>query len=1057
MFLVLKALRRPITVLVAVIAIVLSAGLAIRSAPVDIFPDLGVPVIYVVQPYGGMSPAQMEGQIVGYYEYHFLYIAGIEHIESSSIQGMAMLKLYFHPGTNIAQSMAQVTAMAFRATSFMPPGTLPPFIVRFDAGSIPVGQLVFSSPSRSEAEIQDLALYRVRPLLATLPGVSAPPPSGGKVRTIVAYVDPDRMRAYRISPEEIAATVARENLTLPAGNARIGDYTTIASTNAMVEKPADLGNIPLRTGAGPTVFLRDLARIEDGADIVYNLALVNGHRTVYMPLTKRADASTLEVVNNIKAALPRMRAQVPDDVKVDLEFDQSIYVKNAMRGLATEGILGAVLTSLMVLLFLANWRSALIVILTIPFSVLAALVGLRLSGQTLNIMTLGGLALAIGILVDEATVAIENFHTHLGRGKPASLAVVHSMREVMLPRFLAMLCVIAVFIPSLFMVGIGRALFPPLALAVAFAMIASYLLSSTLVPVLSVLLFRNRTSAEVKRPEGRFERLRDRYGRVCHTLVRRPALVLAGYLLVLAIILVPAALLIRTELFPRVDAGQVQIRIRGPAGTRLERTEETVRRTEAILREEAGTGFVDLTLANIGTPAWSYPVNGVFVWNSGPHEALLMASLKPGKRPSITTLEARLRQRLATEMPDVRFSFEAGDIVSQVLNFGAPTPINVTVSGNKLAETRAFTEKLADELRRSPSLRDVQMPQALDYPSVEVKIDRERAGQLGVTVDRIGRSVVAATSSSVLVTPNFWVAPATGVPYRVAIRVPENQIDSLEALRNLPIMLDGSPRPLLTDVATVARGVTPGELDHLNSQRMLSVTANVVGNDLARAGHEVAAALERTGEVPRGATVSVRGQVEQMQKTLDSLKQGLLMAVVVVLLLLTANFQSLRDALIVLSTVPAVLAGVALMLLATGTTLNVESLMGTIMSIGVSLANALLLVTFARDRREAGEQPATAAVAAASGRLRPVLMTSLAMIAGMLPMAFGWGEGGEQTAPLGRAVIGGLAASLVATLGMLPAMYALGTRKGAWRSPSLAPEDPAGGAPRVTAPEGWVQ
>jgi multidrug efflux pump subunit AcrB len=501
----------------------------------------------------------------------------------------------------------------------------------------------------------------------------------------------------------------------------------------------------------------------------------------------------------------------------------------------------------------------------------------------------------------------------------------------------------------------------------------------------------------------------------------------------------------------------MQIRIRAPAGTRLERTEETVRRAEAILREEAGPGFVDLTLANIGNPPWSYPVNGVFVWNSGPHEALLMASLKPGKRPSISVLEARLRRRLAAEMPDVHFSFEAGDIVSQVLNFGAPTPINVTVSGNKLAETRAFTEKLADELRRSPSLRDVQMPQALDYPSVEVKIDRERAGQLGVTVDRIGRSVVAATSSSVLITPNFWVAPATGVPYRVAIRVPENQIDSLDALRNLPIMPDGSPRPLLTDVATVAQGVTPGELDHLNSQRMLSVTANVVGNDLAQAGREVLAALKRSGEAPRGATVSVRGQVEQMQKTLDSLKQGLILAVVVVLLLLTASFQSLRDALIVLSTVPAVLAGVAVMLLATGTTLNVESLMGAIMSIGVSVANALLLVTFARDRREAGEQPATAAVSAASGRLRPVLMTSLAMIAGMLPMAFGWGEGGEQTAPLGRAVIGGLAASLVATLGMLPAMYALGTRKGAWRSPSLAPEDPVGGAPHMNAAEGWPQ
>jgi multidrug efflux pump subunit AcrB len=576
------------------------------------------------------------------------------------------------------------------------------------------------------------------------------------------------------------------------------------------------------------------------------------------------------------------------------------------------------------------------------------------------------------------------------------------------------------------------------------------------VPVLSVLLFRNRTAAGVEHPVGRFERFRDRYVRWCAAGLRRPLLIVAVAAVAAVAMLVPA-LRIRTELFPRVDAGQMQIRIRGPAGTRLERTEETVHRTEAILREEAGAQFVQLTLANIGNPPWSYPVNGVFVWNSGPQEALLLASLKPGKRPSIAALEARLRQRLAAEMPETHFSFEAGDIVSQVLNFGAPTPINVTVSGNKLAETRAYTEKLAGELRRSPSLRDVQIPQALDYPSVDIKIDRERAGQLGVTVDRIGRSVVAATSSSTLVNPNFWVAPATGVPYRVAIRVPENQIDSLEALRNLPIMPDGAPRPLLADVASVASGVTPGELDHLNSQRMLSVTANVAGGDLARAGREVAAALRRTGEVPRGATVSIRGQVEQMQKTLDSLKQGLLLAVLVVLLLLTANFQSVRDALVVMSTAPVVLGGVAMVLLATGTTLNVESLMGAIMAIGVSVANALLLVTFARDRRQAGDSPVDAALAAAGSRLRPVLMTTLAMIAGMIPMALGWGEGGEQTAPLGRAVIGGLLASLLATLGMLPAMYALGTRKGAWRSPSLAPEGPADGAPRVPAPEGWVQ
>ncbi len=1039
MFLVLRALRRPFTVLVAVLAILLSAGLAVRRAPVDIFPDLGVPIIYVVQPFGGMSPSQMEGEIVSYYEYHFLYVAGIEHIESQSIQGMAMLKLYFQPGTDIAEATAQTTAMTFRATSFMPPGTLPAFIVRYDAGSIPAGQLVFSSDRRSDAEIQDLALYRVRPVLSTIPGVSAPPPSGGKVRTIVVYADPDRMRSYGIAPDEIATTLARENLTLPAGNVRVGDFTTISQTNAMVQKPTDLESIPLRTGSGPTVYLRDVARVEDGADIVYNIALVNGRRTVYMPVTKRPDASTLDVDNALKAMLPKMRSLVPDDIRIDLAFDQSIYVKGAISGLVTEGLLGAVLTALMVLLFLRDWRSALIVVLTIPFSLLAAVVGLRVVGQTVNIMTLGGLALAIGILVDEATVAIENIHRHLEHTPQAGRAVVAAMREVIVPRFLAMLCVIAVFIPSFFMVGVGRALFPPLGLAVAFSMIASYLLSSTLVPVLSVWLFRNRTAKAEQKP-GFFARLQERYGRLAAGVVRLRWRVTFVY----AAVCIPVLLLvgrIGTELFPRVDTGQFQLRVRAPAGTRLEKTEEIVRDVDHAIREEVGAQFVQMTLGNVGNAPWSYPVNGIYTWNSGPQEAVLLVALEPGKRPSVEVLQERLRKKLADRWPEVRFSFEAGDIVSQVLNFGAPTPINVTVSGNNLAETRAFTQKIANELTRIPGLRDVQIPQALDYPTLDVQIDRERAGQLGVTVDLVAKSIVAATSSSALTAPNYWTSPTTGVPYRVAVRVPENQMGSADDLRNLPVMPDGAPRPLVSDVATVTPGETPGEIDHWNSQRTLGVTANVAGHDLAAAARQVDAAVKRAGMPPRGSTVAAHGQIEQMLLTLASLRGGLLLSIVVVLLLLAANFQSMRAALVVLSTTPAVLVGVVLALLVTGTSLNVQSMMGAIMSIGVAVANAVLLITFARERRRAGDEPATAAIAAARGRLRPILMTSAAMVAGMIPMALGLGEGGAQSAPLGRAVIGGLIASTVATLGVLPAMFVVGERKGPWRSASLDPDD----------------
>lgn len=1040
MWLVLGALRRPITVLVAALSLLILAGLTLRRAPVDIFPDLGIPVIYVVQPYGGMSPAQMEAQVVTFYEYHFLYIAGIEHIESQSIQGMAMLKLYFHPGTNIPQATAQVTAMAFRATSFMPQGTLPPFIVRFDAGSIPIGQLTFSSPQRSEAELQDLALFRVRPLLATLPGVSAPPPSGGKVRTIVVYLDPAQLRAFRIAPDEVAAAVARGNLTLPSGNVRIGDYTRLATTNAIVQKPADLDLLPVRAGSGPTVLLRDVARVEDAADVVYNIALVNGRRTVYMPLTKRADASTLDVVSAVKNALPKMRAQVPEDVEIRLEFDQSVYVKSALRSLLIEGALGALLTGLLVFLFLRNIRSAAIVLLTIPLAVLAAMVALLLAGQTLNIMTIGGLALSVGILVDESTVAIENIHAHLQHCKSPSQAVVDGMSEVTLPRLLALLCVLAVFIPSFFLVGIGRALLPPLALAVGFAMVASYFLSSTLVPVLSVWLLRGaqgHASASVGSPSAR---LQGGYRRLCAALIGRRWLVFSLYVAFCGGGLFLSSRL-GVELFPRIDHGQIRLRIRAPDGTRLERTEEIVRSVEQSIREAVGDRAVRITLANIGNPPWTYPVNGVYVWNAGPHEALLLIALGDGKRPSMPRLEESLRQKLSERFPTVRFSFEPGDIVSQVLNFGSATPLQVNITGTSLPDTRAVAERLMTKLRTLPMLRDVQIPLALDYPSLDVNIDRERAGQLGTTVDRIGRSLVVATSSSALIAPNFWVNPANGVPYRIALRVPENQVASLEDVRALPVMPDASSTTTVGDVATVREGKTLGEIDHYNSQRTIPVVANLAGRDLGGAAKAVEHAVADLGPLPRGVTVTLRGQAEQMRLTLLSLREGLLLAALVVVLLLMTNFQSVREPLLVLLTLPATVVGSVVLLWLTGTTLNVQSAMGIIMALGVSVATTVLLLSFARTRRQLGDSRLNAATHAAVGRLRPILMTSLAMIAGMVPMALGLGEGGEQSAPLGRAVLGGLVAATATTLFVLPALYCLVARAAPFRSASLHPAD----------------
>jgi len=1042
MWLIRLALRRPISVMVLAVALFLGALFALRSAPADIFPNLGIPVIWVVQPYAGMAPSQMESQFVTYYEYHFLYIAGLDHIESQSIQGAAVLKLYFRKGTDIASSMAQVTAMTFRATSFMPPGTLPAFILRFDAGSLPAAQLVFSSDTVSQSEIQDAALYRVRPLLGTLPGASAPPPFGGKVRTIVLDLDPDAMRSYGVSPVDAVQAVLNSNLTLPSGNAQVGDFSAIVHTNAMAEQVSRLGDVALKLGAGPTVFLRDVGSVYDGTDIVTRVALVNGRSTVYMPVVKRADASTLDVVNAVKAALPRMQAMLPPGIKLKLEFDQSIYVTRAISDLVLEGSIGAVLTGLMVLLFLADWRSALIVVVTIPLSLMGAVIALRITGETINIMTLGGLALAVGILVDEATVAIENIHTHLQRRESIARAVADGMGEVVEPRFIAVICVIAVFLPSFFMAGIGSALFPPLALAVAFSMIASYLVSTTVLPVLSVWLLETKHDDHADRPrDGFFARMRRVYaGLVERSLTLRWA-VIAVYVVAVGVTLLAGETL-GTELFPKVDTGQFQLRIRAPAGTDIAHTQEIVRQVERHISDQVGSGNVELTLATIGVPNWQYPVDLVYLWNSGPQDAVLQVALKSGNRPPLSVIEDRLRQKLVRDFPGVRFSYEAGDIVSQVLNFGSPTPVEVTVWGKSFESLLPYTIKLQSALERIPELRDVQLAETLDYPTVNVNINRTLAGQFGVTVNQVATSVIDATATSVLISRNYWVDPSSGIPYPVEVRVPPSQLAVPGALQHLPVMPIGASRPLVSDVAEVTPGQTMGQIDHLNNQRSFNVVANVEGRDYGRAAQDVERAIASLGAPPRGVTVENRGQLAQMLETLAGLRTGLLLSIAVVVLVLAANFESVSDALAVLSTIPAVLGGAILMLLLTGSTLNIESFMGAIMAVGVAVANAVLLVTFARERRMAGAPPSRAIIEASERRLRPILMTTLAMVVGMLPMASGLGGGGAQTAPLGRAVIGGLLASLFATLLVLPAVFVALTPDQPAHSNSLDPYDP---------------
>ena len=1041
MRLVLAALGRPFTVVVALIAIALFALLAVGRMPVDILPQAGDPAIYVAQPYSGMDPAQMEGYLTYYYEYHFLYITGIDHVESKSIQGAALMKLVFHEGTDMSQAMAETVGYVNRARSFMPPGTVPPFITRFDAGSVAVGQLVFSSSTHTPSEMQDYAINRVRPLFATLPGVSAPPPFGGNQKTIVVTLDPSKLRQYRISPREAIAAVSNSSVVMPSGNVWTGKIERIARTNsALGANISELLGTPIRPVAGATVYLRDIGTIETGTDIVTAYAHVDGKRTVYIPVTKRADASTLAVIEAVKAAIPKFKKAVPEDVDVSLQFDQSPYVTNSLRGLVLEGLLGAALTGLMVLIFLRDWRSALIVVMNIPFALLTAVILLWATRQTVNIMTLGGLALAVGVLVDEATVEIENIHTRMLPGVSRARAVVEACSRTATARLLSMFCILAVFVPSFFMIGVGRQLFVPLSLAVAFSMIASYLLSSTLVPVFSTWLMRESHRGE--EGEGMFGHLRSFYGRYLNGVLRFRWPLAIVYLVLAAALLYFLPPRMGTELFPNANAPLLRIRLRAPAGTRIEETERIVLHALAVIQREAGAGNVEITSDFVGVVPSSYPVDLIHLFTSGPQDAIVQIALKPGA-PRGEALRERLRYALHRQLPGTRISFEAADIVTQVMSFGSPTPVEVAVQGGNLQEDYAYAEKVRSQLAKLGFLRDLQFAQENNYPTLDIAVDRDRAGQFGLTMADVVHSVVPATSSSRFIDPNYWRDPKNGNAFQIQVELPQNRMQSVEQVAAVPVMLPGNSKPLLGDIADLKLGTMPGEIDRYNGQRVVALTANIHGIALGDAAIPLDRALAAAGDPPRGVTVALRGEIPPLRQTISVLRTGLLLAVGAILLLLTANFQSARLALAIVLTIPAVLCGVVLMLEATGTTLNVQSFMGAIMAIGIAVANSILLVTFAERSRRDGRPVLDAAWEGATGRLRAILMTAAAMIFGMAPMAIGFGEAGAQSAPLGRAVVGGLIASTFATLTILPAVYAILRRKSSTASPSLNPTDPA--------------
>jgi multidrug efflux pump subunit AcrB len=1058
------ALNRPITVMVLVVGTVFAGVLGFWRMKVDIFPALNLPVIYVCQPYGGMDPRQMEGLIANYYEYHFLYINGIHHVESKNVQGMSLMKLYFHPGTDMAQAMGETVGYVNRSRAFMPAGTVNPFIMRFDTGSVPVGYLVLSSETRSIGEIQDRALFRVRPMFAAIEGVSAPPPFGGSQRTVVVRADPDRLRAYGLSAHDLVGKLTEGNTIAPSGQIRDATRMPLVPTNAMVVNPSDLGKIEVKPG----VFLEHVVRrdpvtgrplIDDASDVPTGYALVNGKRAVYILVTKRANASTLDVVNNVKANLQKMQDELPRDIKVSFEFDQSPYVTNSMKHVAFEGLLAAALVGLMVLVFLRDWRSVIVVVLNIPFALIAAVVALWLTGQSINLMTLGGLALAVGILVDEATVAVENIHVQMQKTPSIALAVWRGVTETAVPRLLAMLCILAVFIPAFVMEGAARGLFLPLAMAVGFAMIASYVLSSTFVPILSVWLLRNKH-------HGSDESVRlGLYGRLVGVTTSARWLLVPSYLALAALVVVAVGLGLGAEIFPQVDAGQFQLRLRAPTGTRIEETEAITQEALRFVGEEvrAMGGEVDITLGYVGVVASSYPINAVYLWMGGPHESAIRISLKPGP-VRIEELKARLREKLPAHLhawtaarwkgmgvpegfadrraKEIRLSFEPADIVNEVMSFGSPTPVEVQVSGANLATNRAHAEKLSAELAKVPGLKDLQFAQPLDYPTVEVVVDRRKLADSKGTAADVARGVTPFTSSSRFTVPNFWRDPASGIGYQVQVEVPYTMVSSVKDLETVPVISNGNRSVLVRDVGEVKEGVMPGEIDRYNMRRVVTLTANIQDSDLGEVAAQVNDAIQAAGDAPTGVSVDVRGQVTPFLELFKGLAFGLAVAVVVIGLMLAAYFQSFRMALVAVAAVPAVLAGVVVALFVTGSTLNLQSFMGAIMAVGVATANAILLVTFAGRAWANGASAVDAAVEGARSRVRPILMTSCAMIAGMIPLALGLGDGGDQTAPLGRAVIGGLAAGTLATLFVLPACFALVMGRSPAYSTSLSPFNP---------------
>ena len=1038
------ALRKPIGIIVAVIAIAFFSYSTIKKINVDIFPEVELPAIYIAMPYGGLSPAYMDGFMANEFQKVLLFVSGVKNIDFKSIQGLTLMKLSFYPGTNMAQAAGEVSTSVSRAMGFLPPGAVPPIVVRFDGSSLPIGQLVFESDKRSVNEIQTMVLTKIRPMFVEIPGITAPAPFGGNIRSIVVNVDPHEMQANGLSPEDITAAITQSNLPSPAGNIRIGKMNLMAPMNSLAQNPAEFMNTPIKTIGDRTIYVRDVATVEDAADQTVGYAVINGKRSVYLPIIKKADASTLDAVNNLKTSMNKLKNQLPEDVHIRYEFDQSKYIERSLTNLIHEGLLGAVFTGLMILLFLGDTRGALIVVLTIPIAVLSAVMVLYLFGQTINIMTLSGLALSIGILVDEATVTIENIHQHMEMGKTKQRAIKDALMEISIAKLLILLCILAVLTPAFIMTGIPRDMFMPLSMAVAFAMVASFIASQTFVPVVANWLMKGKHLKKTDGPRKRafFEKFRTNYSYRMRKWSVRSLPLFIVYFIIASVVTVALLRVVGTDIMPVSNSGDFQLRIDAPQGTRLEETEKLVKHITRDIKSELPQDGVRITSAYVGMQPAGSPINPIFLFTNASHEAVLQVSVNQEVyEGSMEKLKEKIRKVIAQRHPEARFNFEPMELTEKIMGQGAMTPIEVKVGAGQVKGAHGFASKIEANLKKVPYLRDVRIAEPTAYPSLQIEINRDLVGQFGLKMKDVTRALVTATSSSRFTDKNLWIDPKSGLAFQVQVQIPENIMSSEQMLRSLPLK-QGSPRPLLEDVATVRKVNMPAQVNRKGPNRYVTVIANVYGKDLGTASRAVKKAIKGAGDPPRGTTVWTEGTLQLLDDTLGSLLAGLGVAIIAIFLLLSAYYQSFKVPLIILSVLPAVITGSLILLYLTGSTLNLQSYMGIIMSIGVSVSNAVLLVNQAEYyRRHMSLKPVNAARLAASSRLRPVLMTAAAMLAGMLPMAIGLGEGAEQVAPLGRAVIGGLIASTFTILLLVPHFFSSLMSRTGVVSPSLDPDD----------------